>query len=347
LEAAQNTLLCVGTSYRLAPVSVLERAMHEAELMRCAFERAVRRGESAFPFRELAVLATCNRVECYVACEPAVATHTARLLKSALRTGGPTETYEHRDQEAVRHLCRVAAGLDSLIVGESQVAGQVARAFDAVVHVNGGPPMLQAAAMVARRLSRRARIKTRIARGPASISSVAVHVAAERIGGLADKGVLVLGAGKMGQLACHALRKTRARVTVANRTLSRAENVARRAGAVPVPLYPIAELLAGVDAVIASTASPVPLIGGDTVRRAFELRKHAGGAPDNLLIIDLAVPRNVSEEVGAIEGVQLTGIDDLRARAALQLEERRKEIPRVERMIEHELTLLAPRRTLW
>jgi glutamyl-tRNA reductase len=112
-------------------------------------------------------------------------------------------------------------------------------------------------------------------------------------------------------------------------------------------LHPIAERLASVDAVIASTASPVPLIGGDTVRRAFDLRKHAGDPASGLLIIDIAVPRNVSVEVRAIEGVQLTGIDDLRARAASHLEERRREIPRIEAMIEHELTLLAPRRTLW
>lgn len=347
MEAVQNTLLCVGTSYRLAPVTVLEGAMREAELVRRAFADAVKRGESALPFRELAVLATCNRVECYAVCERANAHQTARLLKSALRGGGAIDTYEHRDQEVVRHLCRVAAGLDSLIVGESQVAGQVARAFEAVVHVNGGPPILQGAAQVARRLSRRARSRTSIARGPASISSVAVHVAAERIGGLADKRVLVLGAGKMGQLACAALRKARAHITVANRTLANAESLARRAGAMPAPLYPIAELLAGVDVVIASTASPVPLIGGDTVRRAFDLRKRAGNSANGLLIVDIALPRNVSEEVGAIDGVQLTGIDDLRARAALHLEERRKDIPRVEGMIEHELTLLTPRRTLW
>ena len=340
MESAQLALLCLGINHRLAPVSILERALHEAEAVCRAFAGSVRHGEPEFPFAELAILATCNRVECYVACPPGRANQAANFLRSTLGPGAPN-LYEHRDRDAIRHVCRVAAGLDSLVVGEPQIAGQVARAFEAVVQEKAGKSVLQAVAKGACRLGRRARAETGIARGPASISSVAVHVAAERIGGLAGRRVLILGAGKMGRLACDTLRNTRAHVRIANRTIARAEAVARRAGAEPVPLFPLAELLATADVVIASTASAVPLIGGDTVRRAFELRSQTDDQSDTMLIIDIAVPRNVSTAVHDIAGVQLIDIDDLQARAARHLDQRRQEIPRVEAMIEEELSAMS------
>jgi glutamyl-tRNA reductase len=340
-RTADRTILCVGTSHRLAPVDILERAVRHANTLRVSFEEAVRAGRQFQPpLAELVVLATCNRVELYVVCDE-VQDGVAGALRAALGCGEPqidARLYTLKGRDAVRHLCRVAAGIDSLVVGEPQIAGQVARAFASVIHVNGGAPQLAAAARTAKIASRRARAETAIARRPASISSLAVHIAAEMRGGLEGARVLIVGAGKIGRLASEALRESGASVTIINRTLARAETLAARVGAQASPLAALPELLGGCDVAITSTASPVPIIDAALLRTVRVVN-----AP--LDIIDIAVPRNVADDVRTVPGVRLAGIDDLRDRIAAHLGERRDEVPLVESIIDEVVDTFEPARS--
>ena len=331
-------LLCVGTSHRFVSVRVLEHANREAASLRSAYESAIATGDPAFPFAELAVLATCNRVELYAACNAADVVRASALLRTCLEgSGEPAHAYVQHGHDAVRHLCRVAAGLESLVLGEPQIAGQVARAFEHALHRNGGAPLLASTAALARKVGRRARAETGIARGPVSISSVAIRVIAERLGTLRGRSILVLGAGKISAATCEVLRTSGAHVTVANRTLARAEALATRVGAQAVSLDNLPVLIAAADAVVASTAAPIALIDAATVREALRMQPRTSNQLP-LFLVDIAVPCNVTEDVGALNGAEVIGIDDLRTRVAAHLDERRAEVPRVEAIIEEELT---------
>jgi glutamyl-tRNA reductase len=316
---------------------MLEHANREAASLRSAFEAAVHEDGSPFPFSELAVVSTCNRVEFYVACNPMDALRATALLRTALEGSGETTyLYVHRGRDAVRHLCRVAAGLDSLVLGEPQIAGQVARSFEQATHTNGSPSLLGNAAALARKAGRRARAETAIARGPVSISSVSIRLIAERLGGIQGRRILVLGAGRIGAATCEVLRNSGAQVTVANRTLRNAEVLARRVSARAAPLHRLPQLLADADAVIASTASPVALIDARLMEQALRMRPQ----PRNqlpLFVIDIAVPCNVAADVHGTAGVEVIGIDDLRTRVSAHLDERKAEVPRVEAIIDEEL----------
>jgi glutamyl-tRNA reductase len=316
---------------------VLNHAVREAAYVRNAFEAETTHGGLAFPFDELVVVATCNRVEFYVACAPADSLRAAALLRTALEgSGEPTRLYVHHGCDAVRHLCRVAAGLDSLVLGEPQIAGQLAHAFGQTIRRDRAGTVLADVSAFARRVGRRARAETAISRGPVSISSVSIRLAGERMGGLAGKRILVLGAGKIGRATCEVLRSSGAHIIVANRTLAHAEAIAQRVGAEAVPLQSLPRLLARANAVIASTASPVALIDEETVSEALQLRAETGNS-STLLLIDIAVPCNVAEDVHGMAGVEVVGIDDLRTRVSAHLDDRRAEVPRVETIIEEEL----------
>lgn len=328
------TLVCVGTSHRVAAVPFIERALHGAERYRQAWIETAGSGSTP-AVQELVLLATCNRVELWVASASAGVDHTIRDLRGVLADGqdAADRVYALHGPDALRHLCRVAVGLDSMVVGEPQIAGQVARAFKAVLHANGGSPVLGTAVRTARLASRRARNETAISRGTASISTVAVHVASERMGGLTGARVLVVGAGKIGGLACRALRDSGANLTIINRTPARAEHLAARVGARVRPLDSLAAAVAESDVVIASTASPHPIVDMAMLRPALASRP----AGRSLLLIDIAVPRNIAADAGDLADVTLLGIDDLRRRVRAHLEERCAEIPRAESIIDEVL----------
>lgn len=336
LNRGDGTLLCVGTSHRVASVPFIERASRGAERYRRAWIETTRDSAEAQPILELVVLATCNRVEVWAAVAREFADATGLAIRDALTDGegDTTAVYVLRDHDAVRHLCRVAVGLESMVVGEPQIAGQVARAFEAVLHANGGAPVLGSAARTARLASRRARSETAIGRGPASISTVAVHLATERLGGLDGARVLVIGAGKIGHLTCRALRAAGASLTIVSRTLARAEQLADRTGASALPLQALPQAIAGSDVVFASTSSPRPIIDAALLDRALV---PATGTGRRLLLVDIAVPRNVADDVTAMDGVSLIGIDDLRREVCVHLDERRGEIPKAEAIIEEVL----------
>jgi glutamyl-tRNA reductase len=333
---ASRTIVCIGTSHRIASVHTIERAMCAAAGLRRGFEASVRAGEMfPLPVLELAVLPTCNRVEVYAVCDADCVEPVLNAIVQTVSEGDDacdTVFYAHRGVDAVRHLCRVATGLESLVVGEAQIAGQVSRAFEAAVNGEDGPSLLGRAARTAKLASRRARTETAISRKPASVSSVAVHVAASQLGTLDGANVLVVGAGKIGRLACEALRASGASITIANRTLPRAQSLATRAGATARPLSALPSLLATSDVVLTSTASPTAILDAALLKRA------RGEASSPLLIVDIAVPRNVNEDVRSLPDVTLIGIDDLHERLTHHIEERRDEIPGVEAIIEEVLT---------
>lgn len=328
------TVVCIGTNHRLVPVESLEHATLHAR--RLAADWADRgQPDAAHPWTEMAVLATCNRVEIWVTAE-GDGEAGAALLRTSLDESTSTTWYEHRGEAALRHLCRVAAGLDSMVLGEPQIAGQVTRAFRSTASRAGTPPVLQSMARIAARSSRRARAETGISRGPASVSSLAVQMAVEEAGGLENKHVVVLGAGKMGRLACTALAAARTpgtRVTVVNRTIERAQALAERVAGQAAGLDSLSSLLADADVVLASTASPEPLIDAQTLRPAFQLR-----ATRRIVLVDIAVPRNIDASVRVLDEVRLFGIEDLRSRLADRLDERARHIPDVERIVEEEVT---------
>jgi glutamyl-tRNA reductase len=326
----------------MVPVESLEQATLRAHRISSDWADAMQEDATIHPWLELAVLATCNRVELWVTAR-GDGTAAADVLFEALGVsdgpGGHELWYEFRGEDAVRHLCRVAAGLDSMVLGEPQIAGQVARALRATATRPGTPPVLHNTARIASRASRRAREETGISRGPASVSSLAVEMAVDEAGGLANKHVVVVGAGKMGRLACAALATARqpgTRITVVNRTLDRAQALADRIAAEAAGLDQLPALLSDADVVLASTAAPEPLV--DAAMLA-SVRDTASSRP--LVLVDIALPRNVDASVRTLDNVHLYGIEDLRSRLATRLDERARHVPDVERIVEEEVAAWA------
>jgi glutamyl-tRNA reductase len=341
----RDTLLCVGASHRTAPVAFLESAMRAAaRLPSLVFDGAARDDDGAathdpgasvaYPafaaVNELAVLTTCNRVEVYAACSAEAVDAVGNGLAHALdASGDPAHLYRLSGRDVVTHLCRVSAGLDSAVIGEPEIAGQVARAFQMIAHRNGGPRALAAAARSARIAGRRARGETAISRGPASFSTVAVQCVREFHGDLAGRHVVVLGAGRMAALVCASLRAAQAAITIVNRSAERASTLAAVVQGRTASFEELAALLCQADAVIAITSAREPVLHA----HAFQQR-----TPAPLIVVDLAVPRNVAADVSTCAGVCVVDMDGLRRRAGSQLEERRREVPRVEAIIAEEVS---------
>jgi glutamyl-tRNA reductase len=326
-------ILCFGTSHQATPVAGLEEAAAGAAAVRQRFADAIRQQRAeALPIRELAVLSTCNRVELWTVCDVATLAATREFLAPAYASAH-VPACEHAGEDAVRHLCRVAAGIGSMVVGEPEIAGQVRRAFQQVLGPAEGPSLLRLVASAALAAGRRARNETRISRGSASISSVAVSIAEAETGGLAGRRVLVIGAGGIGRRVAETLRGSGADIVLANRTVERARRLAARVGGTAVPLAALPRQLATTDVLLAATAARQPLVTADMVRRALQARE----AGRTLLLIDIAVPRNIDPDVARLPGVRLLGIDDLGERVAACVEVRRAEIAAVEVIIDQEV----------
>ncbi len=294
------------------------------------------RAGSAFPVRQIALLATCNRVELYLVPEgggeEAVReTVCSEVFGSASLGEAFVEPYEFGGVEAVRHVCRVAAGLDSMVVGEHEIAGQVARAFRDSISLGHGDDALSAVAKVAKTACRRVRAETALGRRSLSVSSVAMDLAREELGGLEGRDVLLVGAGKVGRVVGRLLEKSGARsVTVANRSGGSARALAERMGASHETLDRLPRLLAQSDLVITATSAPRPVLDDSIVRPALAARNGRG----QLLIIDLAVPRDVDAAVGALEGVQLLTLDHVKARLERHISLRLQEVGPAEGVVD-------------
>jgi len=321
-------LIVVGVSHTTAPIEVREKLTFGPEA--AVREMALLRAEGLI--REGVVLSTCNRTEIYAVEESSDAVpDISSLLSNRLGHDAAGFMYVHRDRDVTAHLFGVAAGLDSMILGEAQIQGQVKAAWEQCRAESG--PILNRMFQSALSAGSRAREKTGIGRGAASVSSAAVQLAKKIFGGLGGRRAMVLGAGDVAELALECLLKEGVRVAiVANRTHERAQILAERHGAVAMHYDECWASLRDVDVLICSTASPVPVVTAARVRDSIAARV---GRP--LCVLDIALPRDVEAGVGDIDNVFLYDLDDLRAAAAANLEQREEDVPAAREIIAEEV----------
>ena len=327
------SLIVVGLNHRTAPVDLLERMTVPTEhLAKVLHDLGAREH-----LLEVVVLSTCNRIEVYARCthfHPAVGDVSAFLADYS--GSSPDDfselLYTYYDDAAVAHLFSVAAGLDSMIVGESEILGQVREAWQAAVR-EGTAPQLTGLFRHAVESGKRVRTETGIGRHPVSIPSAAVSVAAEHLGTFEGAKVLVIGAGQMATGLASTLRARGVEhVWIANRTLERAQAAAERIGAQAIPLNEIADTLVEADVMLSSTASPQVLIERATVEMVMACR---GGRP--LLVVDVALPRDIDPGVREVNDVTLLDLDDLKDYARRSAERRRSEIGKVREILAAEI----------
>jgi glutamyl-tRNA reductase len=333
-------LICVGLSHHTAPVVLREKLAFTGSQIHAGLQALMdthNGGPEARSVYEAVILNTCNRLEVYALVpEPQAGADTicqflARFHNLAVEEFEPY-LYVHHDDQAVEHLFRVAAGLDSMIVGESEILGQVNHALEIARGQGAAGQVLTRVFQSAVHAGSRARHETRISHRAASIPSVAVALARELRESLAGLQVLVVGAGEMGALTAKALMDQGAHgLIVSNRSYGRAVTLARQWGGCAVTFERLPEAMAQADVVISATDAPHPVIRHDTVAAVMAQR------PDRpLLIIDIAVPRDVEPEVGTLPGVHLYDIDDLQGMVDRNLAERQAEIPKVEAIVAEE-----------
>ena len=322
-------ILCLGVNHRTAPVEVRER-------LACDLPQLLSVGE---PAGEMALLSTCNRLELYAcssASPAAVQDELTAILTAATgveRQELSSHLYLRTGWDAVSHLLRVSTGLDSLVLGEPQILGQVTDAFMQATEAGVLGHCLTHLFRAAIRAGKRARNETAISANPASISSVALALAQQHAGDLRQQRVLVIGTGEMGRLALKSLSHRGAGcVEVVNRTFARAQSAAANFGACAFPLESLAERLAQADVVIAATGAPQPLLTKELVADALSQRPERP-----LLLVDLAVPRDIEPAVGELPGVRLFDVDDLRGTLDDALSAREGEVPQVEAIIAEEV----------
>jgi len=286
--------------------------------------------------RELVILSTCNRVELYAAAASVrfdtLETFLSETQNIPLADISPL-LYRFQGKDTIQHLLNVAAGLDSVVLGEPQILGQVTDAYSAARRHGTAGKILSRLFQTAIQAGKRARTETAISHNPASVASVAVRLISQSVPDLAAAKIMVLGAGEMAELTVEALRKRGAsQILVVNRTLKRAQDLAQRWNGRAAALETLLELLPDTDIVITSTGAPHTVIQASMVARAMENR------PDRPLIcMDIAVPRDVDMEVGQIPGVRLYDMDTLSEQLESALAQRAAEVPQVEEILAEEL----------
>jgi glutamyl-tRNA reductase len=321
-------LIVLGVSHHGAPLDVRERLAFRAQEVLPALEQ-LRTSAGA---HEGVLLSTCNRTELYlVEGEEQCATAGWALLTERLGEEASGYGYVRRDRDAATHLFRVAAGMDSMVVGEAQIHGQVRDAWEASRPASGAVlnRLFQSALLVGGRV----RSETALGHGAMSVSSAAVQLAKKIFGSLKGRHAMVLGAGEMAELALASLQHEGVRAAVvANRTFERAGVLAARYGATAVHYDQAWSALADVDLLLCSTAAPRPVVTAERVREAVARR---GDRP--LCILDIAMPRDVEPAVGKLANVFLYDLDDLRAMVDASVERRRLEMPAAESVISEEV----------
>lgn len=323
-EGGAMGLIVTGINHRGASVEIREKIAYRPSEVAPALTQL--RDEAGVT--EAVLLSTCNRTEFYAA-ETAADSSLAvwRALSARLGTDAEQYGYVHRDRVAVEHLFRVAAGLDSMIVGEAQIQGQVREAWEASREHSG--PVLNRLFQTSHLVAGRVRSETGIGRGAASVSSAAVQLAKQIFGSLAGRRAMILGAGEMAELALECLVGEGVRAAiVANRTYERACELADRYGARAIHYDECWASLGDVDVLLCSTASPRPVVTREHVRQGASARRD-----HPLCILDIALPRDVEPEVRELDSVFLYDLDDLHAVVLANLERRRSELPAAEQII--------------
>ncbi len=331
----------VGLSHRTAPVEVRERlAIPPQDL-----QRELRLIAESTGFEEALLISTCNRVELYAtSASPLDAVREAKetLVRRLAGAGGEDVLYQERGIDAVRHVFRVASSLDSLVVGEPQILGQVKEAFDAANEAGTVGTLLGRCFTQAFSTAKRVRNETGIAEGTVSVSSIACELAKKIFGNLEGRRTLLLGAGEMGESAARSLRQTGTKLHVINRSDERADALAQACDGRAVPYERLTTELAEADVVIASTASPNFILTPKLMKSVVRTRRHRP-----LFIIDIAVPRDVDPRVGNMDNVFVYDVDDLQQVAEENLAVRAREAALAETIVEEEVeAFLTWRRSL-
>ena len=329
------SILLVGLNHKTAPVEVRERLAFPDEA--CAESlRSLVDGEVV---REALIVSTCNRVE--VLAETAAPgarslDHITCFLSRARRIGYEDfvkHLYSHEQEMAVRHLFRVASSLDSMVVGEPQVLGQVRRAYSLAVEAGTAGRVLNRLVHHAFRTAKRVRTETGIAASAISISYMAVELGRKIFGSLQGQSVLLIGAGEMAELSArHLVNAGASRVMVANRTRPTAERLAAKFGGVAVEFSELAKHLASADIVICSTGAREYVVTAELAREAMGARRNRPA-----FFIDISVPRNIDPAIGQINNLFVFDIDDLESVIASNIREREREAERAELILESEV----------
>jgi glutamyl-tRNA reductase len=328
-----SELFVVGISWRTAPVAVREKlAFRDEELA-----GALRAMTGELPVAEALLVSTCNRVEVYGVGKPgADPTGPVRAFLAAERgvTGAAVADalYERRGNAAVRHVFTVASALDSLVLGEAQILGQLKAAYAVATEAGTSGPLLGRCLERAFGVAKRVRTETAIARGAANVSTVAVDLAKRVFGDLTGKSVLVVGAGKMSTLAARHLYSSGAKhIVVTNRSPEKAEALAAEIDGIARPWADLERLLTDADVVISSTGAREPILTRALFKRVTKARRWR-----QLVVIDIAVPRDAEPAIGEFDGVYVFDIDDLEKVVAANLAERARAAEHAARIVEHE-----------
>jgi glutamyl-tRNA reductase len=329
------SLILVGVSQRELPLEVFERvAIGEPDAPEILLQLT-----STSELSEVVVVSTCARAELYVVAErfhPAVREACAtlgRLIPPDVEDF-ENRVYIHYEQDAVRHLFAVASGIDSAVLGESEILGQVRSAWELAQGAGTAGPGLSSLFRHAVEVGKRSRTETSIARGITSLAHAAVSLGAERLGGLDGREIVVCGIGRMGAGMSQALGDVAARskVVLLNRTVDSAARIAEELGAEARSIDSLGEALASADLFLTSTAAPSRILDADHARRVIDAR---GGRA--LVIVDLAVPRDIDPGVGHIEGITLFDIVDVQRFADAAMAERRREVDCVRAIVDEEV----------
>ncbi|WP_313110251.1 glutamyl-tRNA reductase [Atlantibacter sp.] len=327
------TLLALGINHKTAPISLRERVTFSPETLDQALESLL-----AQPMVQGGVvLSTCNRTELYLSVEQQDDLHE-RLVRWLCDYHQLDEAevrnslYWHHDNDAVSHLMRVASGLDSLVLGEPQILGQVKKAFSDSQRGHTQSSELERMFQKSFSVAKRVRTETEIGASAVSVAFAACTLARQIFESLSKVTVLLVGAGETIELAARHLREHNvSKMIIANRTRERAQRLADEVGADVIELSEIDERLKEADIIISSTASPLPIIGKGMVERALKARRN-----QPMLLVDIAVPRDVEPEVGKLANAYLYSVDDLQSIISHNLAQRKAAAVQAETIVEQE-----------
>jgi glutamyl-tRNA reductase len=331
--SSERTLFLVGLSHKSAPIEVRERVALSGDALRDAIAELKRMDGVA----EAMVVSTCNRVEAYLVAETFEPARRFFLDRSPEANG---HLYERHGPEAVRHLFRVSASLDSMVIGEQQILGQVKEAYGICSAAQAAGPFISRLCNKAFATAKRIRNETDIGKGASSVSQVAVELVKKIFGDLRGRAILLVGAGKMGALSAKALADLGAdRILVANRSPERAQALAEQVGGIARPWQEMVQLLVAADVVLVSTGAPSYVITRDLAVQTMKARKQR-----SICFIDLAVPRNVDPACGKLDNAYSYDIDDLQKVVSQTQAMRAEEAIHAEAIIEAEVMAFARER---
>ena len=327
-------IVIVGLSHKTAPVEIRERLAFAPTAM----ERPLRQLLELPSVAEGLIVSTCNRVElCATTKEPDAAIAALRRFLAEYHEISPeeinTNLYDYQGEEAIRHLFRVASSLDSMVLGEPQILGQIKTAYGYAAEFKTAGLILNRFLHKAFSVAKRVRTETAIASNAVSVSFAAVELARKIFDRLDNKGVMIIGAGEMCELAAkHFVANGVSKVLVTNRTFERAEKLAAEFEGRAVPFDEFADHLAEVDIVMTSTGAPNFILGQRQMEEVLKRRKNKP-----MFLIDIAVPRDIDPKVNKLDNAYLYDVDDLQGVVQANLKERKKEASKAEAIVEQEI----------